>query len=131
MRQMFSSPRLENVEAVAKLFEEAGIEHKISEGRGYKKVSRREFSYVEKNNNANLPAIWVIKSEDYKRAREMLHDMGLEEGAPASSYVPEVLQFREPAKTTDSARLSRIRIALLFAVGAMGAWMIIRTLLLP
>ena len=131
MRQMFSSPRLEIVEAVAKLFEEAGIEHKVSDGRGYKQVSRREFSYVEKNKNANLPAIWVIKSEDYKRAREMLHDMGLEEGAPASSYVPEVLQFREPAKASDSARLSRIRIALLFAVGAMGAWMVIRMLLLP
>lgn len=131
MRQMFSSPRLENVEAVAKLFEDAGIEHKISEGRGYKKVSRREFSYVEKNNNANLPAIWVIKSEDYKRAREMLHDMGLEEGAPASSYVPEVLQFREPVKSSDSSRISRIRIALLFVVGGAAAWMIIRMLLLP
>ena len=64
MRQMFSSPRLENVEAVAKLFTDAGIEHKVSEGRGYKQVSRREFSYVEKNNNANPPSIWVIKSED-------------------------------------------------------------------
>ncbi len=130
MRQMFSSPRLENVEAVAKLFTDAGIEHKVSEGRGYKKVSRREFSYVEKNNNANIPAIWVIKSEDYKRAREMLHDMGLADGAPASSYVPEVLQFREPVKSSDSARLSRIRIALLFAVGGMAAWIVIRMLLL-
>ncbi len=129
MRQMFSSPRLENVEAVAKLFTDAGIEHKVSEGRGYKKVSRREFSYVEKNNNANLPAIWVIKSEDYKRAREMLHDMGLEAGAPASSYVPEVLQFREPVKSSDSARLSRIRIALLCVVGSLAAWTVIRTLL--
>ena len=131
MRQMFSSPRLENVEAVAKLFTDAGIEHKVSEGRGYKKVSRREFSYVEKNNNANPPSIWVIKSEDYKRAREMLHDMGLEEGSPASSYVPELLQFRVPAKSSGTARLTRIRMALLFAVGAMGAWMVIRMLLLP
>lgn len=129
MRQMFSSPRLENVEAVAKLFAEAGIEHKISEGRGYKKVSRREFSYVEKNNNSNLPAIWVINSEDYKRAREMLHDMGLEAGSPASSYVPEVLQFREPVRPSNSLRLSRIRIALLFAVGGLAAWMVIRMLL--
>jgi hypothetical protein len=126
MRQMFSSPRLENVEAVAKLFEEAGIEHKISEGRGYKKVSRREFSYVEKNNNANLPAIWVIKSEDYKRAREMLHDMGLEEGAPASSYVPEVLQFKQAEKVDPQARLMRVKVTLLFVLGSAAAFIILR-----
>jgi hypothetical protein len=130
MRQMFSSPRLENVEAVARLFEEAGIEHKVSEGRGYKKVSRREFSYVEKNNNPNLPAVWVIKSEDYKRAREMLHDMGLEEGAPASSYVPEVLQFKQVEKADPQARLMRIKVTLLFVLGGAAAFIILKMLFL-
>jgi hypothetical protein len=46
MRQVFTSPRLENVEGVAQLLREAGVEIKVSDARSYKKVSRREFSYV-------------------------------------------------------------------------------------
>ena len=127
MRQMFTSPRLENVEAVAKLFTEAGIDNKISEGRGYKKVSRREFSYVEKKNDtSNQPAVWVIKSDDYKRAREMLLGMGLIDQASGPSYLPESLQFKEKARPDAARRLSRVRVVLLFAVGAMAAWMVFR-----
>jgi hypothetical protein len=74
MRQVFTSPRLENVEGVAKLLTDANIEIKVSDDRGYKQVSRREFSYVQKaRDGGNQPAVWVIKSEDYKRARELLH----------------------------------------------------------
>ena len=36
MRQVFSSPRLENVERVSQLLEEAGIETRITHGRSYK-----------------------------------------------------------------------------------------------
>jgi hypothetical protein len=127
MRQIFTSPRLENVEGVAKLLGEAGIEIKVSEGRSYKKVSRREFSYVQsKNDNSNQPAIWVIKSDDYKRARELLHGMGLIDGSPASSYLPEPLQFKPAAKLDPQARLMRIKMSLLFVVGAAAAWIILK-----
>lgn len=127
MRQVFSSPRLENVEGVARLLEEAGIETKVTEARGYKQVSRREFSYVEKTREgSNAPAVWVIKSDDYKRAREMLHGIGLLETTPPPSYVPEALQFKSAAPVSRLKQVSRIRIALLFVVGALGAWMLIR-----
>jgi len=119
MRQIFTSPRLENVEGVAKLLTDAGIEIKVTEGRGYKKVSRREFSYVEKKDNANNPAVWVIKSDDYKRARELLHGMGLLETASAPSYVPEPLQFKQAAAPDPQKRLMRIKMTLLFVLGAM------------
>lgn len=119
MRQIFTSPRLENVEGVAKLLDEAGIENKVSEGRGYKKVSRREFSYVEKKDGGNNPAVWVIKSDDYKRARELLHGMGLIDTAPTSSYLPGPLQFKQPATTDQQTRLVRIKMVLLFVLGAM------------
>ncbi|HWI24375.1 MAG TPA: pathogenicity-like protein, partial [Lysobacter sp.] len=36
MRQVFSSPRLENVEGIAKFLEEHGIEVRITQGRSYK-----------------------------------------------------------------------------------------------
>lgn len=131
MRQMFTSPRLENVESVAKLLREADIEIKVSEGRGYKQVSRREFSYVEKKAGGNQAAVWVIKPEDYKRARELLHGMGLLDTAPIPTYVPAPLQFKQQAAPDRQQRVTRLRMALLFVVGAIGAAMIVRNLLLP
>jgi hypothetical protein len=131
MRQIFSSPRLENVEGVEKLLNDAGIETKLSAGRSYKQFSRREFSYVPSQQDAaaQQPSLWVVKSDDYKRARELLHAAGLLDEAKTSSYVPETLQFKAvppPAKN----RIGRLRLALLFAVGAMAFWTITRMLLL-
>ena len=132
MRQIFTSPRLENVEGVAKLLTEAGIENKVSEGRGYKQVSRREFSYVEKKDDgSNNPAVWVIKSGDYKRARELLHGMGLLDIAPIPSYVPDALQFKQTPKPNPQKRLMRIKLTLLVVVGAMVAWIVLKMLFLP
>jgi hypothetical protein len=119
MRQIFTSPRLENVEGVAKLLTDAGIEIKVSEGRSYKKFSRREFSYVERGNDSNNPSIWVIKSDDYKRAREMLHDFGLLDSTPIPSYLPAPLKFKLAPATSPQKRLMRIKLTLLFVVGAL------------
>lgn len=130
MRQMFTSPRLENVESVATLLRDAGIEIKVSEGRGYKQVSRREFSYVEKKAGGNQPTVWVIQPGDYKRARELLHGMGLLDTAPIPTYVPAPLQFKQQAAPDTQQRVTRLRMALVFVVGAVGAAMIIRNLLL-
>jgi hypothetical protein len=131
MRQIYTSPRLENVEGVAKLMAEAGIQHKVSDGRSYRKVSRREFSYVpaRENQQAPQPAVWVINSDDYKRAREIMLAAGLlDEAKTATSYLPEPLQFKDkPAAALPARqRIGRVRLALLFAVGAMAFWTILR-----
>ena len=133
MRQIFSSPRLENVEGVAKLLTEAGIENKVSEARGYRAVSRREFSYVpsRQETQGTPPSVWVVKADDYKRARELLMEAGLlDESRTGSSYVPETLQFKEAPKLPQRQRIGRMRIALLFAVGAMAFWTILRMFVL-
>ena len=132
MRQMFTSPRLANVEGVAKLFEDHGIENKITQGRTYKKVSRREFSFRESEKSKDeQPAVWVIKPEDYKRARELLIEAGLADAAPRDSYLPENLQFREEAKPDPAARIFRIKIVLLVVIGAMAGLMAVRMFFLP
>ena len=131
MRQIFTSPRLDNVEGVAKLLNEAGIETKISEARGYRKVSRREFSYVpsRQDSNATPPSVWVVKADDYKRARELLMAAGLlDETRTTSSYLPEPMQFKD--KPAPRQRIGRMRIALLFAVGAMACWTLLRMFVL-
>src|SRR5450432_3921792 len=95
MRSVFTSPRLENVEAVAKLLEDAGIEVRVSQDRSYKGNRRRPFSYRD-SANANAeenPQVWVIKAEDQPRARQILRDGGLIDSTrpefnQVNSYLP-------------------------------------------
>jgi hypothetical protein len=128
MRQVFTSTRLENVEGVERLLNDAGIETKVTDGRSWKGNSRREFSYsasAKKQQTAPQPAVWVIRPEDFKRAREMLHDAGLLAATRDNSYVPDALQFRDKAAADPARRVSRIRLALLAAVAvAFGAMMV-------
>jgi hypothetical protein len=129
MRQIFTSPRLDNVEGVAKLLREAGIEHKISDGRSYRQVSRREFSYVpaRQDKQGPQPAVWVINADDYKRARDLLAGAGLlDESKTASSYLPEPMQFKAKDVAPAARKINRVRLALLFAVGAMAFWTILK-----
>ena len=77
MRQVFSSPRLENVERVAKLLRDAGVDTRITHGRSYKGNRRSEFSYRDDNRSEPIPAVWVVKSEDQPKAREILREAGL------------------------------------------------------
>jgi hypothetical protein len=117
MRQVFTSTRLENVEAVAKLLGEHGIETKITQGRSWKGNSRREFSYTAKNADASQqPAVWVLRPDDFKPARELLHGAGLLAATRDASYLPETLAFREPAAADPRRRVSRLRMVLLAGV---------------
>lgn len=132
MRQMYSSPRLSNVEGVAKLLDEHGIANKITQGRTYKGVSRREFSFrdTEKSKDEQ-PAVWVLSPDDYKRARELLHEAGLvDAAAQRESFLPENLQFKDEAAKPDPARrIFRIKLALLAIIGAMAGLMALRMFL--
>jgi len=130
MRQVFTSVRLENVESVEKLLNEAGIETRISQGRTWKGVSRREFSYTSKNHDpSQQPALWVIKPDDFKQARELLHEAGLLEATRDVSFLPEHLQFESRANTSPIARMSKIRVLLLLVIAVLGGALMLRTYL--
>lgn len=91
MRQVFSSPRIENVEGVAQYLQEAGIEVRITNGRGWKGAIRGNFSYREGERKGPSPAVWVVRSEDSPRARAMLREAGLlqDPRSPLDSYLPQ------------------------------------------
>ena len=130
MRQVFSSGRLENVEGVAQLLRDAGIEIKVIGARGYRQVSRREFSYVgSQRENSEQPAVMVINSDDYKRARELLHEAGLLESTAPASYLPESLQVKEAAPASPQQRIFRIKLVLLVVLGAMVLLSLLRVFL--
>lgn len=126
MRQVFSSPRLENVERVAALLREAGIEVRITDGRSYKGNRRSAPSYSERDRAASRPALWVVKSEDRVRAREILRENGLIESTrPDDAARPSFRsEFDDaPTRTPAQKRAFRIKLALIggiVIVAAMG-----------
>lgn len=132
MRQIFSSPRLENVEGVARMLNEQGIETWISQSRSYKGKRRRSFSYADRSNDPR-PAVWVVRAEDQTRARALLRDAGLiEPNRPGafvpSSYLPASQQSADaPLRTADRNTL-RIKLFLLAAITVSGALILLRLL---
>ncbi|UHQ24661.1 hypothetical protein LVB77_08225 [Lysobacter sp. 5GHs7-4] len=130
MRQVFSSARLENVEQVAQMLREADIEVRVTHNRSYKGNRRSGFSYSD--NDTPKPAVWVVKSEDQVRAREILRASGLidstrgGEGYAAISFRPpeQVARGRTPAQQ----RAFRIKLGLIFVIVAVLAMAIVHSL---
>ena len=125
MRQLFTSPRLENVEAVAKLLNEAGIETWISESRSYKGNRRGNFSYQDSTRNAQ-PGVWIVKAEDLTRARALLIKAGLIESTRPDSYLPA-----PPASSAGGneplRRAHRLRLAVLMVLAVAVILTLVKT----
>jgi hypothetical protein len=91
MRQVFTSPRLENVEEVAAMLRAEGIEVRITNDRSYRGQRRSHFSYrVDEEAPLPKPAVWIINADEQPRARQLLRDAGLLDSSRdgASSYLP-------------------------------------------
>lgn len=119
MRQVFSSPRLENVERVAQLLREQGIEVRVSNGRSYKGARRGTFSYRESANEDPPAAVWVVKSEDQPQAREILREAGLlDSGRSPTRYLDvSSTQFRDAGvEALARKRAFRLRAGLMLGI---------------
>lgn len=119
MRKVFSSGRLENVEAVAELLRADGIEVRISDGRSYHGTRRSNFSYSEVGQSGPQPAVWILNADDQPRGRQLLRDAGLLESTRAgeSSYLPlsGMHEAKVPVTRKASAR-ARMRFGLLVLI---------------
>ena len=92
MRKIFSSPRLETVEGVVQLLEQAGIQVRVTDGRSFKGSRRRQFSYSD--NQSLQAAVWVVNSADQVQARAILRDAGLlDTTRPGDSYATNPFRF--------------------------------------
>ena len=115
MRRIFASPRLENVEGVARLLEEHGIEVRITDGRSYRGAIRGNFSYRDDAREGPEPAVWIVNAEDQPRARELMRGAGLLDStrAPQDSYLPA---GDDDADAKPGKRSGRLKLALLAAI---------------
>ena len=128
MRQVFSSPRMENVERVAKLLRDAGIETRITHGRSYKGGLRGEFSYRDHVRTEPVPAVWVVLSEDQPAAREILRAAGLLDSTRMETgYSLPAFRTELPVLPADPARRRsfRLKVGLLLVIAMVIALMVV------
>ena len=136
MRQIFSSMRVENVEKVAQILRGEGIEVRITNGRSYKSGRNRPFSYRDAPSGRSQPTLWVVRSEDPPRARQLMRDLGLPTGPTtrpiADSYLSSAnapgLAPEKPAPSPTHQRIMRYRRLLLVAIAILAALVMVRTL---
>ncbi len=121
MRKVFTSPRLENVEAVAALLRAQGIAVKIAEDRSYHGSRRSTFTYRIEEDAAPQPSVWIVHANDQPRGRQLLREAGLLESSRGgeSSYLPLSLLDRDKdgSAAAKARRASWIKAGLLGLIG--------------
>ncbi|CAN5708498.1 hypothetical protein BH23PSE2_BH23PSE2_12360 [soil metagenome] len=130
MRQVFSSPRLENVEAVAALLRAQDIEIRVSNGRSYRSGIRGNFSYRDSTRTGPVPAVWVLRADQQPLARQVLREAGLLQTGrnPDDSFLPPNLQFGAGNLSgAEKRQRSKLRYLLLAAIAAATALVLITT----
>ncbi|AMJ55866.1 MULTISPECIES: hypothetical protein [Stenotrophomonas] len=127
MRKIFSSQRVENAEGVAQILRDAGIEVRVTNGRSYHSKRRGQFSYTDKVNNDNQPAVWVVHANDQPRAREILRDKRLLDTTRRDHPTAEYAFRDAPAETGTGRNWAwRIRIALLVVIAGVALVIMLR-----
>lgn len=128
MRQIYSSQRLENVDKVEMLMQEAGIETYVSGRDKLRRDRRRRFSYTERGQQGEWPAVWVVNADDLPEARDIMREAGL-----MGSTRPEYAAALNPPTRvqTPESMASKVRRGLLVLVVVtavmMGMWLAITT----
>ena len=103
IRQIYTSPRNANIERVVTLLTENGIATTISNRRAYQGSDWKRFSYTARSDSDSWPQVWVVRSEDQTRARQVLRDAGLE---PATRFADELAAARSVGDTGRHKRAS-------------------------
>jgi broad specificity phosphatase PhoE len=115
MREIYSSPRQENIERIVALLQDNDIVATVVNRSEWKKPSYQRFSYSQKlDDRSAWPQVWVEKADDYPRARALLRDVGLE---PAVRFADELAASRQPPSPQRVA--SRVRLMALAVVAGV------------
>ncbi|HET6655057.1 MAG TPA: hypothetical protein VFH57_02315 [Gammaproteobacteria bacterium] len=77
MREIYTSPRHENINLVVQLFAEHGIQTHVSQMPGHRRNAYTRFSYRD-NDSKSWPKVWVVRPDDLPQARALLREAGVE-----------------------------------------------------
>ncbi|KRE88339.1 hypothetical protein ASG87_06895 [Frateuria sp. Soil773] len=118
MRQLYTSPRQDNIDRVAALLAEHGIATTITNRSNWNRPSYQRFSYSQRRENREgWPQVWVNSADDYSRARALLREIGIE---PVVRHGEELALARNPSPELrrQSVAVRVRRIVLLAVAGA-------------
>lgn len=127
MRQIYTSPRTENIDRVIALMAERGIETTVTNRSNYNRSTWQRFSYSPHQENRDSWAqVWITHAEDYTEARTLLRSIGIE---PVIRHGDELEAFRNPSPLTRRQHtVARARRIVLLAVLAAFAMVVLRYL---
>ncbi len=116
MRQIYTSPRVENVQRVVAMLGEAGIATSVTNRRAWAGHDFKRHSYSARQDTNEWPQVWVVNAEDQPRARALLREAGIE---PAVRHAEELARSRSAAAAAPAQRRPLavyLRLALLTAI---------------
>ena len=114
MRQIYTSPRVENVDRVVAMLGEAGIQTSVTNRSTWRGHDYKRPSYSAKQNPDGWPQVWIVKAEDQPRARALLREAGIE---PAVRHAQELALSRGAAAGQRRSPLAiYLRLALLATI---------------
>lgn len=114
MRQIYTSPRIENVERVVAMLNEAGIETSITNHRKWAGRDFKRSSYTAKPAPDAWPQVWIVKAEDQPRARALMREAGVQ---PFVRHAEELaISRRAPALSGYSRYATYIRLGLIATI---------------
>ena len=115
MRQIYTSPRVDNVDRVVAMLNEAGIATSVTNRRAYAGHDYRRPSYAKPPDRDSWPQVWVVNANDQSRARALLRDAGVE---PPTRFADELAESRGNAspEARRNALVWRVRVLLLAVI---------------
>ncbi len=125
MRQLYTSPRQENIDRVVAMLTEHGIESTVTNRSNWNRPSYQRFSYSQQQDSReSWPQVWVSRAEDYAQARSLLRELGIE---PVIRHGEELAAARDPSRQVGRRSTpNRVRRILLIAVVAVFALQALR-----
>ena len=118
MRQIYTSPRLQNIDRVVALMAEHGIETSVTDRSNYRHASYDRPSYTARDSGAGWPKVWVVHADDFSRARALMRDLGLEPQGRHADALPAPQPETRPVRRRGALAL-RIRLVLLALVALL------------
>ncbi|GAB2558335.1 hypothetical protein [Rhodanobacter koreensis] len=125
MRQIYTSPRPENIDRVVALMAEHGIEASVANRSNYNRQSWQRFSYQQRQGDRDSWAqVWITHADDYTKARELLREIGIE---PVIRHGEELAAARNPTPEMRRERtVARVRRIVMLVVLAACAMVVLR-----
>ncbi|KAG9549073.1 hypothetical protein KCV01_g23647, partial [Aureobasidium melanogenum] len=118
MRQIYTSPRQDNIDRIVALLDEHEIATTVTNRSSWNRPTYQRFSYSQRNDNReSWPQVWVKHADDFPRARALLKDIGIE---PVVRFQEELQLHRKPSFQPPAQRTAaRVRLMVLAIVAGV------------